>query len=103
MICWISVSSNNFYIYIFFTYIEISKDSSLKYYKNNKHRIQMKACKTQQSLTKEEREKKGQYGRGQYKNLSEDEKEKVVKNRKKASNEKQRLIVFIQNYNLKKL
>ena len=39
--CSISLSSNNFFIY-FFTYIKMSKDSSAKYYQNNKERLQKK-------------------------------------------------------------
>ena len=38
-----------------FTYIEISKDSSAKYYQNNKERLQKKACERYQSLTKEKK------------------------------------------------
>ena len=34
------------------------KDSSAKYYQNNKERLQKKACKRYQSLSKEEKEKK---------------------------------------------
>ena len=38
------------------------------------------ACKKYQSLSKEEKEKK-QYGRERYKNLSEDERQKLVEYR----------------------
>ena len=34
------MSSNNLFIYFFFTYIEISKDPSAIYYQNNKERLQ---------------------------------------------------------------
>ena len=38
--------------------------------------------KKYQNLSKEEKEKKEQYGRERYKNLSEDEKQKLVEYRK---------------------
>ena len=37
--CSIFMSSNNYFI-IFFTYIKISKDSSAKYYQNDKESLQ---------------------------------------------------------------
>ena len=52
--------------------IKMSKDSSAKYYKNNKERFFKKACGRYQSLSTEEKEKKQQYGRERYKNLLED-------------------------------
>ena len=67
------MSSNNFFIN-FFTYIKMSKNSSAKYYQENKERLQKKICKRYQSLSKKEKGKKQQYGRERYKNLSEDEK-----------------------------
>ena len=42
-----------------------------------------KACEKYQSLSKEEKEKKWQYGRERYKNLPEDEKQKLAEYRKK--------------------
>ena len=42
--CSISLSSNNF-LYSFFTYIKMSKDSSANYYENNKERLQKKSLK----------------------------------------------------------
>ena len=54
------------------------KDSSTKYYQNNKEKLQKKARERYQSLSKEEKQKKQQYGCGQYKNLPEDEKKKLV-------------------------
>ena len=38
---------------IFFTYIKMSKDSSAKYFQNNKERLEKKARKIYQSLSKE--------------------------------------------------
>ena len=40
------------------------------------------ACERYQNLSKEEQEKKQQYGRKRYKNLSEDEKQKLVEYKK---------------------
>ena len=39
LICSIFMSSNNYFI-IFFTYIKMSKDSSAKYYQNDKESLQ---------------------------------------------------------------
>ena len=36
----------------------MSKDSSVKFYQNNKERLQRKACERYQSLSKEEKEKR---------------------------------------------
>ena len=38
-----------------------------KYYQENKERLQKKPCERYQNLSKEEKEKKGQYGRERYK------------------------------------
>ena len=64
------------YIYIFFSCkcIKISKILSAKYYQENKERLQKKALERYQNLSREEKEKKWQYVRGCYKNLSKDEK-----------------------------
>ena len=69
--CSIFISSNNFFI-IFLTYIKMSKDSSAKYYQNIKERYQKK------------NKKKRQYSCEWYKNLLEDEKQKLVEYRKKT-------------------
>ena len=61
----------------------MSKDSSAKYYQNNKERLPKKACERYQSLSKEEEEKKQQYACERYKNLPEDKKQKLVEYRKK--------------------
>ena len=53
----------------------MSKCLSAKYCQENKERYQ--------NLSKEEKEKKQQYGRECYKNLSEYEKQKLVEYRKK--------------------
>ena len=56
--CSIFMSSNNFFYNFFFTHIKTSKDSSVKFYQNNKERLQRKACERYQSLSKEEKEKR---------------------------------------------
>ena len=60
--------SYNFF-YFFFTYIKITKDTSAKYYQNNKERLQKKLEKdTWESLSNKEKEKKAQYSHEPYKN-----------------------------------
>ena len=46
MTCSIFMSSNNFFIKTFFTYIKISKDSSAQYCQNNNESLQEKARET---------------------------------------------------------
>ena len=60
----------------------MSKDSSAKCYQSNKEKFQTKEKERYQELSKEEKEKR-QYGREQYKNLSVNEKQKLVEYRKK--------------------
>ena len=60
----------------------MSKNLSAKYYQENKERLQKKARKRYQNLSKEEKGKKQQYGRERYKNLSEEKKQKLVEYRK---------------------
>ena len=52
----------------------MSKTLSAKYDQQNKEILQKKALGRYQNLSKEEKEKKRQYGRERYKNFSEDEK-----------------------------
>ena len=59
----------------------MSKIKSVKYYQNNKGKLQRSACERCQSPSKGE--KKQQYGRERYKNLLEDDKQKLVEKRKK--------------------
>ena len=59
----------------------MSKTLSAKYYQENKERLQKKARKRYQYLSKEEKETKWQYACEHYKNLS-DEKQKLVEYRK---------------------
>ena len=69
--------SGNFFVF-FFTYINMFKDSSAEYYQNNKERLQKKARERYQSLSKEEKEKKWQYGRELCKIRPEDEKKSLL-------------------------
>ena len=66
----------------------MSKDSSVKYYQDNKERLQKKLGKNIKAFLKKKR-KKWQFGRKRYKNLQEGEKQKLVEYRKKIlENEK---------------
>ena len=69
--------SGNFFVF-FFTYINMFKDSSAEYYQNNRERLQKKARERYQSLSKEEKEKKWQYGRELCKIRPEDEKKSLL-------------------------
>ena len=59
----------------------MSQNLSAIYYQENKERLQKRALERYQNLLKEE--KKWQYGHERYKNLPENEKEKLVEYRKK--------------------
>ena len=59
----------------------MSKTLSAKYYQENIERLQKNACERYQNLFKE-KEKKWLDGHECYKNLSEDEKQKLVEYRK---------------------
>ena len=61
----------------------MSKNSSAKYYQENEERPQRKAHKRYRSLSKKDKEKKWQYACELYKNLPQDEKQKLVEHRKK--------------------
>ena len=76
------------------TYIKISKDSWAKYYKNNKQRQKNKKNATEryQSLSKQEEEKKGQYGCEHYKYISENRKQNLAEYRKKYKMRKSALL-----------
>ena len=53
-----------------FLIIFFKKNSSAKYYQDNKGRLKKTACERYQSLSKKEKEKKQQCGCERYKNLS---------------------------------
>ena len=76
--------------------IKLSKYLPAKYYQDNKERLQIKACKRYQNLSKEK--KKQQYGREHYKNLSENEKNKLVEYRKNITEWEKPFIIFLRNY-----
>ena len=61
----------------------MSKNSWARYYQENKEWLRKSARERDQKLSKEGKGKKWQYGRGHYKNVSEEEKQKLVEYRKK--------------------
>ena len=62
----------------------MSKALSAKYHQENKERLQKKLTKDIKIFLKKKTEKKWQCGRKRYKNLSEDEKQKLLEYRKKC-------------------
>ena len=57
----------------------MSKELWPKYYQDNKERLQKKeACEQNIKLSEEKRNKKRQYCQEQYRNLPEDEKQRLV-------------------------
>ena len=62
------------FLSLLFQIYKLSEDSSAKYYQNIVERLQKekKTCERCQSLSKEEKEKKRQYGCERYKNLPDD-------------------------------
>ena len=71
----------------------MSKDSSAKYYQNNKERLQKKSRERYQSLCEKERGKKQKCGREGYKILTENEKQKLVEYRKKYYNMRKNALI----------
>ena len=69
----------------------MSKNLSAKYYQENKERLKKKALKRDQNLSKEEKEKKQQYGRARF---SEDEKQKLVQYRKKYYRMRKKISIY---------
>ena len=61
----------------------MAKNLSAKYYQENKE-ILKKAREIYKNISKEEQDKKQQYGCERYKNLSKDEKQKLVEYRRKC-------------------
>ena len=63
--------------------MKMSKDSSAKYYQNNKERLQKKKLmRDTKVFLKKKKKRKWQYGPCRYKNLPEDGKQKLVEYRK---------------------
>ena len=60
----------------------MSKNLPAKYYQEGKERLQKKLMKDIKIFLKKKKNKKRQYGRERYKNLLEDEKQKLVDYRK---------------------
>ena len=73
----------------------MSKTLSAKYYQENKDRLQKRACKRYQNLSKEEKEEKQQYGREK---MSQKMKNKSLLSIEKNIIEQKK----IPNYNYKK-
>ena len=84
---------------MFFTYLKISKDSSAKYYQNNKERLEKKnLVKDIKVFLKKKKKKEWQNGLEQYKSLQEDEKQKLAEFRKKYYKmRKKSLIITVWN------
>ena len=61
----------------------MSKDSSAKYYHSDKERLQKKFLKDVRVFLRKKKGKKWQYGCERYKNLPEDEKQKLIELQKK--------------------
>ena len=61
-------------MYFFFFYISKFTNNC---YQKNKEKLRKKACGKYQNLSKEEKEKKRQYGRERFKNFLEDEYRKI--------------------------
>ena len=60
----------------------MSKNLSAKYYQENKERLMKEFVKDMKIFLKKIKKKKQQYSQERYKNLSEDEKQKLVEDRK---------------------
>ena len=63
--------------------MKMSKNSSAKYYQDNKEKLQKKLVKDIKVFLKKKKKKKRRYGRVRYRHLPEDEKQKLVGYRKK--------------------
>ena len=74
----------------------MSQNLSVKYYQENKERLQKKSCERYQNLSKVEKEKKRQFRREHYKDLSKDQKSKLVEYRKKCYRIRKNTILQLQ-------
>ena len=72
----------------------MSKTLSAKHYQENKTGLQKRLF----SFSREEKEKKWQYGHERYKNLSKDKKQKLVEYRKKYYKMRKIFIIIIEDY-----
>ena len=75
----------------------MSKNLSAKYYQENKERLQRKACKDIKIFLKKKKKKKQEYDSKRYKNLSEDEKNCLIKEINITQNEKKHFIITVRN------
>ena len=78
------MSFNNFFYNFFYIY-KTFKESSAKYYINNKDKPRKKLVKRIKLFLKRKKKKKPQYGSEQCKNLLEDEKQKLNEYTKKVT------------------
>ena len=78
LICSIFISSNYFFIFFFYIYKKCLKIHQINITKVIRKDYRKKHRKRYQNHSTEEKEKKQQYGCEQYKNLKEDEKQKLV-------------------------
>ena len=69
---------SHFFSQIFLIYIKMTRKASAKYYQKNKEKIEKTSGERYQILTEGERNRKKEYGCEWCKNLSEDEKQKLV-------------------------
>ena len=75
----------------------MSKNLSAKYYHENKEKLQRKACKDIKIFLKKKKKKNQEYDSKRYKNLSEDEKNCLIKEINITQNEKKHFIITVRN------
>ena len=75
----------------------MSKNLSAKYYQENKERLQRNACKDIKIFLKKKEKKNQEYDSKRYKNLSEDEKNCLIKEINITQNEKKHFIITVRN------
>ena len=75
----------------------MSKNLSARYYQENKERLQRKACKDIKIFLKKKKKKNQEYDSKRYKNLSEDEKNCLIKEINITRNEKKHFIITVRN------
>ena len=71
----------------------MSKTLSAKYYQQNKERLQGKLVKNIKIFLTKKKKKTRQYGRERYKNLPENEKQKLAEYRKKYSRTRKNILL----------
>ena len=73
-----------FFYNFFFRYIKMSRNISAIHYQENKQKLHKKLITDINFFLRKKKKKKWQYGRDHYKNLSEDQNQKLLENRKKC-------------------